>query len=57
LNEIEQQVLATIDATATSMDDVVRASGLPIHRVLSTISVLEMRRLVKRVSGTQVARV
>jgi DNA processing protein len=56
LNEIEQQVLATIDAAATSMDDVVRASGLPIHRVLSTISVLEMRRLVKRVSGTQVAR-
>jgi DNA processing protein len=57
LNEIEQQVLATIDAAATSMDEVVRASGLPIHRVLSTISVLEMRRLVRRVSGTQVARV
>ena len=56
LNEIEQQVLATIDDVATSMDDVVKASGLPIHRVLSTISVLEMRRLVRRVSGTQVAR-
>jgi hypothetical protein len=32
------------------------ASELPIHRVLSTVSVLEMRRLVRRVSGTQVVR-
>jgi DNA processing protein len=56
LNEIEQQVLATIDGVATSMDEIVKSSGLPIHRVLSTISVLEMRRLVRRVSGTQVTR-
>ena len=56
LNEIEQKVLATIDGAATSMDDIVKASGLPIHRVLSTISVLEMRRLVRRISGTQVVR-
>ena len=56
LNEIEQQVLAAIDGSPTSMDEVAKSSGLPIHRVLSTISVLEMRRLVRRVSGTQVAR-
>jgi DNA processing protein len=56
LNEIEQQVLAAIDGASTSMDEIVKASGLPIHRVLSTISVLEMRRLVRRVSGTQVVR-
>ncbi len=56
LNEIEQQVLATIDGSPTSMDAIMKASGLPIHRVLSTISVLEMRRLVRRVSGTQVVR-
>jgi DNA processing protein len=56
LNEIEQQVLAAIDGSATSVDAVAQLSGLPIHRVLSTISVLEMRRLVRRVSGTQVAR-
>lgn len=56
LNEIEQQVLAAIDGSATSIDEVAKSSGLPIHRVLSTISVLEMRRLVRRVSGTQVAR-
>jgi DNA processing protein len=56
LNEIEQQVLAVIDGSPISVDAVALSSGLPIHRVLSTISVLEMRRLVRRVSGTQVAR-
>jgi DNA processing protein len=56
LNEIEQQVLAVIDGSPTSIDDVAKTSGLPVHRVLATISVLEMRRLVRRVSGTQVIR-
>ena len=56
LNEIEQQVLAAIDGSPTSIDAVAAACGLPIHRVLSTISVLEMRRLVRRTSGTQVVR-
>src|SRR3954469_4630655 len=56
LNEIEQQVLSAIDGSPTSVDAVAKSSGLPIHRVLSTISVLEMRRLVRRVSGTQVVR-
>ena len=56
LNEIEQQVLAAIDGAPTSIETIAAASRLPIHRVLSTISVLEMRRLVRRTSGTQVAR-
>ncbi len=56
LNEIEQQVLAAVDGQPTAIDAIAKACGLPIHRVLSTISVLEMRRLVKRVSGTQVVR-
>jgi DNA processing protein len=56
LNEIEQQVLAAIDGAPTSIDAIVQSSELPVHRVLSTISVLEMRRLVRRVSGTQVSR-
>ena len=30
--------------------------GLPVHRVLATISVLEMRSLIRRVSGTSVIR-
>jgi DNA processing protein len=56
LNEVEQQVLASIDGSATSIEAIAADCGLAIHRVLSTISVLEMRRLVRRVSGTQVTR-
>ena len=56
LNEIEQSVIQAIDVDATSIDAVAARCKLPIHRVLSTISVLERRRLVRRVSGNQVAR-
>ncbi len=56
LNDQEQAVLDAIQQEPTSMDEVVSASGVPIHRVLSTVSVLEMRRLVRRVSGSQVSR-
>jgi DNA processing protein len=56
LNELEQLVLQAIGCVPTSIDAITAASGLPVHRVLSTLSVLEMRRLVRRVSGTQVVR-
>ena len=56
LNELEQQVLGAIDTESTSIDQVATDSGLPVQRVLSTVSVLEMRRLVRRVSGNYVAR-
>lgn len=57
LNEIEQQVLQAIDSEPMDIDAVVRSSGLPIPRVLSTISVLEMRGLIKRPSGRSVCRI
>jgi DNA processing protein len=56
LNEIEQGVLAAIDSAPTTVDAIAASCGMPIHRVLSTISVLEMRRLIRRTSGTQVVR-
>jgi len=56
LNEIEQAVLAAIDSEPTSIDHVVSASGLPTGQVLATISVLEMRHLVRRVSGNLLIR-
>ena len=56
LNDLEQRVLQAIEAEPTLIDSIVGTSGLPVHRVLSTISVLEMRRLVRRVSGNLVAR-
>jgi len=57
LNGIEKDVLGTIETAPTQIDRVVAQTGLPVQRVLSTISVLEMRRLVRRISGTQVSRV
>jgi DNA processing protein len=57
LNEVEQRVLAAIETSPTSVEAIAAACELEIHRVLATLSVLEMRRLVRRVSGTQVARV
>ena len=56
LNELEQQVLAAVGEEATLIDTVVIESGLDVPRVLATLSVLEMRRLVRRLSGTTVVR-
>ena len=56
LNELEEQVLAVIGGEATPIDQIVSDSGLPVAQVLSTLSVLEMRRLIRRLSGTTVIR-
>lgn len=56
LNEQEAQVLAAIDLEPTDINNVVTRSGLPVSRVLSTLSVLEMRRLIRRISGQTVQR-
>ncbi len=57
LNEQEKIVLQAIAAEPTAIDRVAVASGLPISRVLSTLSVLEMRRLIRRISGQLVQRI
>jgi DNA processing protein len=56
LNELEQQVLAAVATDPTSIDQVVDATGLPVPQVLSTISVLEMRHLIRRLSGSTLVR-
>jgi DNA processing protein len=56
LNEPEQKVLSAVDTKPTSIDEIIATSQLPAPQVLSTISVLEMRRLVRRVSGNLVVR-
>ena len=56
LNEVEGRVLQAIEPTGSLVDDVVATSGLPVHRVLATISVLEMRHLVRRLGGNRLAR-
>lgn len=56
LNEQETLVLQAISEPNMPVDEVVVRSGLPVQRVLSTLSVLEMRRLVKRHGGASVSR-
>jgi DNA processing protein len=56
LNELEQQVLATIAGEPITIDTVLAASQLPAPQVLATISVLEMRHLVRRLSGNLIVR-
>ncbi len=56
LNESEQQVLSAIGGEATPIDQIIADTRLPVSQVLSTISVLEMRRLIRRLSGTTVIR-
>jgi DNA processing protein len=56
LNELEQQVLAAVPCEAATVDVVISAADLPAPQVLAALSVLEMRRLVRRISGNMVMR-
>jgi len=56
LNDVERKLLDAIDSEPTSIDELVSKTGLGVPQVLSTVSVLEMRRLVRRLSGSTVAR-
>ncbi|MDA8563660.1 DNA-processing protein DprA [Mariniblastus sp.] len=57
LSDQEKNVLRAIGTETTDFDSIVATTGLPPARVLATISVLEVRRLVRRVTGTSFIRV
>lgn len=56
LNELETAVLAALGDEPTTIDAVVTASRQSVPQVLATLSVLEMRRLVRRLEGNRVVR-
>lgn len=56
LNSMEQAVLSAIDSQPTDIDLVISRSGFPVPRVLSTLSVLELRGWIVRTGGRSVAR-
>ena len=56
LNPVERSVLEAIDHEPTPIDSLVGATGLSMPRVLAAVSALEIRRLVRRMSGQWVAR-
>jgi DNA processing protein len=56
LGEQERRVLDAISTSETSFDELVAITQLPAPRILSTISILEVRGLIKRLSGTRFVR-
>jgi DNA processing protein len=57
LNDQERLVLDCIECGPTAIDQVVANCHLATHHVLATISVLEMRKLIRRLSNQYVSRV
>jgi len=58
LNANEKLVLTAIgEGRTTTVDELIACSGLAVAQVLTTLSVLEMRRLIKRVGGNAVMRI
>jgi DNA processing protein len=56
LNDLERKLLDLIGSEAVSPDELVARAGLVAPQVLSALSVLEMRRLVRRLPGNLYAR-
>ena len=56
LNDQERKVLDAVESEPTDIDLVAVRTELPVPRVLATISVLEIRHLIRRVSGSRVVR-
>ncbi|MDR0704708.1 MAG: DNA-processing protein DprA [Planctomycetaceae bacterium] len=56
LDETETKVLQLITINPTPIDLIISISGLPAHRVLATLSLLEMRRLIRRTEANTVIR-
>ncbi len=56
LSDQETAVLQAISNEPTGFDDIMVQTGIPAARVLSTISVLEVRRLIRRLSSSSFVR-
>jgi len=57
LNETEQQLLGLLGPEESSIDDLIRRSGLPASTVSVALLGLEMKRLVRQLPGKQFVRV
>ncbi len=57
LSEQERSLLGQLDDLPRAIDDLIRQTRLTASQVMATLSVLEMRRLVRRMPGNQFVRV
>jgi DNA processing protein len=51
LNSREREIYETLSHDPLQVDDIIRMTGIPAPNVLSTLTILEMRRLVKQLAG------
>ena len=56
LNDVEREVLNLITMESQHLDQILRAAKLDASRVLSTLTVLEMKRFVRRLPGGYMVR-
>jgi DNA processing protein len=56
LSDQERTILNLVTAESIAVDDVIRTANIEASRVLSTLTVLEMKRLVRRLPGGFVVR-
>ncbi len=56
LSDLERSLLGRLDDQGVAVDDLIAATGMTASQVMATLSVLEMRRLVRRLPGPRFAR-
>lgn len=56
LGDFERRVLDAVGTAGATVDELVETVDAPASRVLSTVSVLEVRRLVRRLPGSRIER-
>ena len=55
LSEQEQQIVSLLKDGEKLVDDVIAQSGLPAGKVLATLTLLEVKGVVKRLPGKRVS--
>lgn len=56
LNEQEREVLGLIALDPKPIDEILRSTTMEASRVLATVTVLEMKRMIRRLPGSQLVR-
>ena len=55
LNEDQLKIIAAVESSASHIDDIIEATGLTAARVLSQLTVLEIKGFIRREAGKRIA--
>jgi DNA processing protein len=56
LSDLERSLLGHLDDRPTAVDDLIASTGMTAGQVMATLSVLELKRLVRRMPGHRFVR-